>query len=423
MQPSTYRWVILTVLMLVTFTISIQWLTHAAVVRPAEVFYKGQVDQNSFLNIDFLALSYMLIFLVMSFPASYIIDMYGIKPGLTIGSLMVGFFSITKAVFAASFNGVVISQIGLAIAQPFILNAVTAVTVRWFPFSERGLAAGLAVLAQYLGIIVAMLVTPLLVGSHPELANYGTGFERMLWIYGILSFASSVALILLIRERPDDFEFPVQEVPRGFRSGVFDILLNRDMQITMILFFVGLGIFNAVSSMTDRISEMAGVKDSDGLIGGIMLIGGIIGALILPILSDRYRKRKLFLVICLIGMVPGVFGLAFAGDLGLNPGNTYSILLLSSFILGFFVMSAGPIAFQYAAEVSHPAPESASQGILLWIGQLSGMLFVAGMSIDNNAHLASFMSAFAMLSVFALIMVLFLRESPMMITEAVTVSK
>ena len=417
MKPSPYRWVILAVFMLVTLVISIQWLTHAAVVRPAEVFYKGQIDPNSFFNIDFLALSYMLIYLVMSFPASYIIDTFGIKWGLTLGSIMIGIFSITKAAFAASFAGVVISQIGLSIAQPFILNAVTAVTVRWFPFSERGLAAGLSVLAQYIGILTAMLVTPLLVGSHPELANYGTGFERMLWIYGILSLISSLALVFLIKEHPEGFGFPDQDVTKGFSKGVLDILRNRDIQITMILFFVGLGIFNAISSMTDRISELAGVKDSDGLIGGIMLIGGILGALILPLLSDKFRKRKLFIVICLIGMVPGVFGLSYAGILGLNPADTYSILLLSSFILGFFVMSAGPIAFQYAAEVSYPAPESASQGILLWIGQLSGMVFVAGMSINNNAYLVSFMSVFALLSVFALISVFFLRESPMMLAE------
>ena len=230
-------------------------------------------------------------------------------------------------------------------------------------------------------------------------------------------------LIILIKEHPGDFESPDWDVPHHFGKGVLHILNNRDMQITMILFFVGLRMFNAISSMTDRISEIAGVKDSNGFIGGIMLIGGIIGASFLPLLSDKFRRRKLFLVICLIGMVPSVFGLSFAGDLGLNPGNTYLILLFSSFVLGFFVMSAGPIAFQYAAEVSHPAPESASQGILLWIGQLSGMLFVAGMSIDHNAHLVFFMFTFAILSVLALISVFFLRESPMMRAETITVLK
>ena len=55
---------------------------------------------------------------------------------------------------------------------------------------------------------------------------------------------------------------------------------QRDMVITIVLFFIGLGIFNAVSSMVDSIAESMGVRDSDGLIGGIMLIGGIIGGMI-----------------------------------------------------------------------------------------------------------------------------------------------
>jgi len=414
MKPSPYRWIILTVFMFINLTLQIQWLTHASVVRPAEVFYKGQFNPASFFNIDFLAMSYMLLFLIMSFPASYLIDKYGIKKSLTAGAAMVAIFSLSKAIFAASFLGVVISQIGLAVAQPFIINAVTAVTVRWFPLSERGFAAGFSVLAQYLGIVVAMLLTPYLVGSHPGLADYGTGFERMLWIYGILTVLSAATLIIFIREHPAGFVPSSQDERHGFGKGVFYILRNRDMQIIMFLFLIGLGIFNAISSMTDSISAHAGVKDSDGLIGGLMLIGGIIGAIILPVLSDKYQKRKLFLVICLAGMIPGVTGLSCAGDLGLNTTNTYNLLLAASFSVGFFVMSAGPIAFQYAAEVSYPAPESASQGMLLWVGQLSGILFVGAMSINHNKYLGIMLIMFAVLSAFLFASVLFLRESPMM---------
>ena len=203
----------------------------------------------------------------------------------------------------------------------------------------------------------------------------------------------------------------------SFTEGVKHILKQRDMQITLLLFLVGLGIFNAVSSMTDSIAENAGVQDSDGLIGGLMLIGGILGALILPILSDKFRKRKVFLVICIAGMVPGIFGLTFAGDLSTDPSMVYTISLVSSFVLGFFIMSAGPLGFQYAAEVSHPAPESTSQGMLLWVGQVTGMIFVAGMSVESNRYLPAFMISFAVLSLFSLAAVLFLRESPMIITE------
>ncbi len=407
-----YRYVMLAVIMLATVAIEIQWLTHAAVVRPAEVFYHGQFNAESFLNIDFLAMVYMVAFLVMSFPASYIIDTYGIRAGISIGAILLGVFSLVKAIYAHSFTGVVIAQTGLAMAQPFLLNAVTAFTARWFPLFQRGMAAGLLALAQYVGIIIAMLVTPALVGSNPDLPGYGSGFEKMLWIYGIISLMAALTCLFLVREKPKGVE--VSTTKRyPFFKGIGHILRNRDMFITMFLFLIGLGIFNAISSMTDSIAAQTGVKDSDGLIGGLMLIGGIVGALVIPTLSDKFRKRKPFILLCIGGMVPAVAGLAFAGQLAPDPQGAYTISLISSFILGFFVMSAGPIGFQYAAEVSFPAPESASQGILLWVGQLTGMIFVAGMSIKNNLYLGSFMTAFTIMALLAISAAFFLRESPM----------
>jgi sugar phosphate permease len=412
-----YRWVILLAFMLISAVVQIQWLAHAAVARPAEVFYEGQFDPSSFFNIDFLAMVYMLVYLVMSFPASYMIDTYGIRVGISIGAVLAGVAGLMKGLFADSFTAVVFAQVGLAIAQPFILNAVTAVSVRWFPLRERGMAAGFSALAQYIGIVIAMLVTPLLVGSDPAKPGYGTGFETMLLTYGWLTFAVAAVTLLLIREKPPTPPSTETMQRHSFTEGVKHILKQRDMQITLLLFLVGLGIFNAVSSMTDSIAENAGVQDSDGLIGGLMLIGGILGALILPILSDKFRKRKVFLVICIAGMVPGIFGLTLAGDLSTDPSTVYTISLVSSFVLGFFIMSAGPLGFQYAAEVSHPAPESTSQGMLLWVGQVTGMIFVAGMSVESNRYLPAFMVSFAVLSLFSLAAVLFLRESPMIITE------
>lgn len=417
MVPQTtypkYRYVILGVFMLITIAVEIQWLTHAAVARPAEVFYKGQFNPGSFFNIDFLAIVYMLAFLIMSFPASYIIDTYGIKFGLRLGAVLLGVFSLLKALMSNWFAGVVVAQTGLAIAQPFILNAVTALTVRWFPLNERALAAGFSALAQYVGIVLAMLVTPGLISNNPASPDYGSGFERAMWIYGAICILASVIFFFVIKEKPGNISFNKEE-RATFRSGIKMILSHRDMRIAILLFLIGLGIFNAVSSMTDSIAENLGIKDSDGLIGGLMLIGGIVGAIIIPLLSDYYRKRKLFLVICLAGMIPGIFGLTYAPLIVGETQQVYTIALISSFILGFFVMSAGPVGFQYAAEVSHPAPESTSQGILLWVGQLTGMFFVAAMSIKNNQNLENIMIAFSALSVVSFIIVLFLRESPLM---------
>jgi len=253
----------------------------------------------------------------------------------------------------------------------------------------------------------------MLIGSDPSLPGYGEGFENMLLIYGLISVCSAVLVLIFIREHPPSSPSGAEYKRLSFRKGFALMLKNRDMLITIFLFFIGLGIFNAVSSLTDAIAAHAGVADSDGLIGGLMLVGGVLGAIIIPLLSDKFRKRKLFLVICLAGMIPGLFGMAFAGSLSSTTESIYTITIIGSFILGFFVMAAGPIGFQYAAEVCYPAPESASQSVLLWVGQITGMVFVAGMSIKEYAYLGEFLTVFAGLSIITFIAVLMLRESPM----------
>jgi MFS family permease len=413
----SYRWVILAVFMLISFVIQLQWLAHAAVERPAEVFYQGQFNPDSFFNIDFLAMLYMLVYIVVSIPASYFIERYGIRAGIGLGAAIAGISGLLKGFYADNFQVIVWSQVGLAIAQPLVLNAVTAVSVRWFPLRERGLAAGFAILAQYLGIVFAMLVTPVFIGTNPNQPGYGSGFQHMLMVYGWLTFGAAVLTLVFIREKPATPPADDDLVRQSFFKGIRHILKQRDMVLTLLVFLVGLGIFNAISSMTDSISANLGVKDSDGLIGGMMLIGGIFGAIIIPILSDKYRMRKRFLVICTLGAVPGVLGLSLTGYFIHDTALVYQIALVSSFILGFFIMSAGPVGFQYAAEVSFPAPESVSQGLLLWVGQISGLLFVAGMSIKNKGYLNDWMILFCLLMPLVVGLVMMTKESPMIITE------
>ncbi len=102
-----------------------------------------------------------------------------------------------------------------------------------------------------------------------------------------------------------------------------------------------------------------------------MIVGGIIGALVVPALSDHYRKRTPFLVAAIGGSTLGLIGVAYVAS--------YWLLLASALVLGFCLLSAGPIGFQYGAEVGYPAPEGTSNGLLLMMGQISGILFIFGM--------------------------------------------
>jgi MFS family permease len=411
--PSRRRWAVLAVYMVVNLAIQVQWLALAPVSRAAERFYAGQL--SSVLNVDALALSYLLVFLVACVPASYVIDTYGIRFGIGIGAALAGAGALVKGIFAAHFGAVLAGQLLLAIAQPFVINAATALAARWFPLRERGLANGLAALAQYVGIVVAMIVGPLVVVGDADSPRYGHGVDTLLLAYGIATAAAAAGALLLIPERP---AHPVEggEERIGSLAGIRSLLRGRDYRILLVLFTAGLGMFNALSSMVDSIAAHIGVSDSDGLIGTYLMVGGILGALVLPIASDAVGRRRPFLVLCMAGMVPGVAGLAFAGAIGGSAAGAYTVAKIAAGVLGFFVMSAGPIGFQYAAEIGRPAPESTSQGLLLLVGQASGIAFMLPM--ESSRLVGPMLAAFTGLAVACFAASLLLRESAVLSAPA-----
>ena len=395
-----YRWVVLLVYFLVNALMQLQWIIFAPITSEAVKFYNVPAMQ-----IDLLSLIFMVVYIFVSFPASYIIDTWGIRIGIGIGAVLMGVFGFMKGFYGANYDMVVIAQIGIAIGQPFVMNAVTKVGVRWFPLHERATQEGLSVLAQFVGIIIAMVLTP------PLFKMYG--MEKMLMIYGIVTLAGAVIFILFNREHP-----PTPPCPPGHDeriavfAGLKHILKQKDMIYLIIVFFIALGIFNAITTWIEQIVSPRGFTIAEaGIVGALMMIGGIIGASILPVLSDKLRKRKLFMVIGAIGAIPGIVGMTYAGS--------YWLLLAAGFVFGFFLLSAAPICYQYGAEICYPAPEATSEGLLLLAGQISGIIFIFGMDILTAASASKTpaMLVFMALMIVSAFLMLKLKESKLVKTD------
>lgn len=396
-----YRWAVLCVYFLITAVIGIQWILLAPVTGDAARFYGV-----SELQIGLLSMIFMLIYIFISIPASYIIDTYGIRIGIGIGALLTGIFGFAKGLHPDSYTVMCISQIGLAVAQPFILNACTRLAAEWFPINERATAAGIATLGQYVGIIIVMESVPRM------FPVYGiTGITKF---YGFITLAVAIVFLLLIREKP-----PTPPCHTGHEtrmdaiSGFRHIFRQPGMIYLLALFFIGLGMFNAITTWIEQIISTRNFTPVDaGNLASVMFVGGIIGASVLSPLSDRLRKRKPFLIACMFFSVPGLIGLTFATN--------YMLLMASGFLLGFFIMSAGPIGFQYAAEISYPAPESTSQGLIVMTGQISGILFIIGMDTFRSGATGSmtpFMILLIFLSAAGALLCLRLRESEVIKTD------
>ncbi len=374
-----YRWIVLAVFMGVIAANQLAWITFAPITSVAARYY-GVSD----LSIALLSMIFMIVYIVVSIPASWTIDTYGFKVAVGIGAVLTGVFGLIRGLAGDNYTLVLISQIGIAIGQPFILNALTKVAARWYPIQERATASGLGSLAMYIGIVLGMMLTPYLV--------LRSSINNMLLVYGAAALIAGALFLIFAREHP-----PTPASPPGLeeRSLVFDglkqMIRMRDFVLLMAIFFIGLGVFNSVTTWIEDILRPRGYSILQaGVVGGLMVIGGILGAVVLPALSDRYRKRVPFIILALAAATLGLVGIAFVQN--------YSLLLLSAFVMGFFLLSAGPIGFQYGAEITYPAPEGTSNGMLLVMGQISGILFILGMDAFKNPDTGSMSASLLVLA-------------------------
>lgn len=388
-----YRWLVLLAFGVEALMTQVLWITFAPITSAAAAHY-GKSD----LMIGLLSMVFMIVYILVVLPAAWVIDTWGFRAAVGLGAVLTAVFGLLRGLFASNYTIVFLSQVGIAAGQPLVIGAITKIAARWFPVRERATASGLGTLALYIGPLVAMLLTPYLL--------LRIGMSRMLLIYGVAAAVSAMFFFIVAREHPPT---PAGRDERVLMfNGLKSMLRRRDFLFLLVMFFIGLGMFNCVSTWVEDIVRPRGFSISQaGALGGLMLVGGIVGAIIVPLVSDKIRRRKPFLVLAFIGLVPGLLGMTLATG--------YGLLLLSGFVFGFFLLSAGPIGFQYAAEITHPAPEGTSNSLLILMGQVSGIAFIMAMDATKDPATGAMTTALLVLTALAAVgtvLAALLHESP-----------
>ena len=381
-----YRWVVLAVFMFINLTIQILWITYAPVTGPAAAFY-GVSD----LQIGLLAMTFMIAFIPLSLPVAWVIDTYGFKLAVSIGAVLMGVFGLLRGLAGANYSLVLWSTVGIAVAQPFLLNAWTKVPANWFALGERATAVGLVTLANLIGTALGLVLTPILTATIP--------LPTVQLMYGGIAAFSSILFILLARETPPTPPGPPgSEVRVLMLDGLKHALTVKSFWLYLFVSFIGLGIFNGITTWVENIIRPRGFTPTDaGTLGALMLVGGILGAVIIPPFSDRQRKRQPYILLGLLLAIPGLLGLTIA--------TSGWLLFLSAFAMGFFLVSTSPIGMQYAAEVTQPTPEGTSNGLIQLFGQASVVYvyIMAALKTPNGSFTPALLLAIGLLVISALL--------------------
>jgi len=344
--------VVLAVFMLINLAVQMLWISYAPITGPAAQYY-GVTD----LKIGLLAMVFMIAFIPLSIPVSWAIDTYGFRLTVSIGAVLMGIFGILRGLAGANYSLVLLGSIGIAIAQPFLMNAWTKVPAQWFSVEERATAVGIVIFANLVGTGLGMILPPALLSSMT--------IPSIQLLFGGIAAVSAVLFVVFAREKPATPPCPPgQEVRALMLDGLKHALTVKSFWLYLIVMFIGMGLFNGITTWVENIIRPRGFTPTDaGTLGALMLAGGLLGAVVIPPFSDRQHKRKRYLLLGFLLAIPGLIGLIYA--------TSGWLLFASAFCFGFFLISASPIGMQYAAEITQPTPEGTSNGLIQLVGQAS----------------------------------------------------
>ena len=356
------RWWVLVVFMYLVALSQLYWLNFAAVETFIESYLKIPPSDAMWLTLVFPAT--MIIF---TMPVGIVIDKIGFKWGVGIGALFTGVGALMRVIDPSSFLLLVIGQTVISLGQPFILNGTTKLATVWFAPKEEGTAIGMASLAQFIGMMVALGLTPAIVES--------SGFTTMLWIFGIAGILGTLFMAFV----PKQPKTPARAVDQdqsavGWRS-IGTILKDRNFMLLGFIAFAGIGAFNGLALWVEKIlHEMHGIAMVDaGAISGVMIISATIGCFVIPLISDKIRKRRIFIFIATLVAPACLTFMIFASD--------YTANLINGILIGFLWLSALPIILTMSADITGPKYAGISAGWLFFLGNIAAL--VLGAAVES----------------------------------------
>ncbi len=397
-----YRWVMLLTLTSLVLAGSLQWLNFAPVGRVVNAYYHDQITLRFFNPVDLLSLTYLVVYVLFSIPATWVIRKLGMRVTYWIASGLIIFGAMTKTLYLSSIKTVLFGQVLLALAQALTLTSVTEMTSRWFPVRERGMAVGIIQASQYLSLALVMFLSPFFMVRAEK------GIEQLMRLWAIISIALAVVGAALVRERPPSPSSTLKSEGMKFLQSLRSAFSRRSLRILIMEFATSWAVLMTVFIKIDEISEYLGFANSNGILGVVMLLVGMVSAVIIPALSDYYRKRKVFYTFCALSAVPG--------SLLLLSGNI-TVALIGAAILGSGLLASIPIGSQYATELGYGINEEVIQTFLQFFSQFATIIILFITVLIKERYQLVLPVILAIILLATLVATFFIKESEVIVTE------
>ncbi|WP_326975438.1 MFS transporter [Caproicibacter sp. BJN0012] len=381
------RWLVLSVYVLVDAIMQLLWATFFSITTEAWHFYGFKDQASGETAMSNLSMIVMLGMVFLSFFSIWAYDKFGWYKTVGAAAIIMAISALFRGFYGESYSAVFICTIGISIAQPFILNSFGILATKWFPPKERATVNGIGMLSIYIGVVGASLGTPYMM-------QIGLGIKGLLNVYGYLTAAIAVLFLLIAREQPSTPPCAQELTERvNFVEGMKLCFKRPHVVAGILIYFCLNGIYGSFTTLIEPILKYFTVSlDSMniGTINLVLTIAGMVGTLLLPIVSDRDRlhRRLPSLKLSLVFGILGLGTFVFVHQLAL--------IFLTAIIFGFALLGAQPVSLVLAVEAAYPASEGTSESILQWAGNVGSaviLLFINLLFQGRHSYTIIFMVA------------------------------
>lgn len=307
-----------------------------------------------------LLLVFPLLFILLSMHSGALIDRKGARYSILMG----GAITVAAAPLRAldgHFEALLLGQLGIAVGQPYIVNAVSSLVAGWFPPAERPAATGIGTAGVLVGMAVGLGATPLV--------NEALGLA---WTMAVFSLVALVLFLLFWAAtrgvRPPGLAATQGAAPVRLRA----LLGNRALVQTAVMWFFAFGAFNGLTTWLEPILGQHGVTPvAAGLVGASIIVGGIGGSLVVPALAQRLGGRRAFLGLGCLSALLLLWPLCSARMPGLLPA--------LAGLLGFLFLPGYPLVLGLSEELVEAPAAGSAVSLLMLVGNAGAVAAILAM--------------------------------------------
>ncbi|XP_077013898.1 choline/ethanolamine transporter FLVCR1 [Tamandua tetradactyla] len=374
---SARRFLVLLIFSLYSLVNAFQWIQYSIISNVFEGFYGV-----SSLHIDWLSMVYMLAYVPLIFPATWLLDTKGLRVTALLGSGLncVGAWIKCGSVQQYLFWVTMLGQCLCSVAQVFILGLPSRIASVWFGPKEVSTACATAVLGNQLGAAVGFLLPPVLVPNIQNNTNLmACNISTMFYGTAAVSTLLFILTAIAFKEKPQYPPSQAQAVlldspPEGYsyKKSIRNILKNVPFILLLITYGIMTGAFYSVSTLLNQVilTYYEGEEVNAGRIGLTLVVAGMVGSILCGLWLDYTKTYKQTTLIVYILSFVGMVIFTFTLDLGY-----LIIVFITGGVLGFFMTGYLPLGFEFAVEITYPESEGTSSGLLNAAAQIFGILF------------------------------------------------